>query len=382
MEININLWAWLSLIGSAQGIFLALVLFFHKSAVRRASWPLALLILLFSLRLAEFAGYWTSFFAYLPHLLFATVSFQFLFGVLLYWYGRGIADQTFSLNRRELLHLTPFVVHLASLVPFYLLGAGEKLTVLNAMIFTTEPVFSNEFFVTEGLQNIHMMAYIVLTLHHIRKNLTRPAYPLKADAAVRLRWVQKLSLGFGIFVLIDIVHLAELIFFGYKFIVEIDSIILLSSSVLIFIMGFVAVREPRVFSVPESGRNGGKYERSGLTAERADAIMKELHQAMEDGLSRNRQLGLRDLAQRMKVSPNHLSQILNEQLHQNFFDFVNRYRIEDAKRLLTGPEGRRYTIQSIALEVGFNTKASFNAAFRKHTGTTPSQYRKKSDGSV
>ena len=78
----------------------------------------------------------------------------------------------------------------------------------------------------------------------------------------------------------------------------------------------------------------------------------------------------------LSVPQHHLSQILNEKLNQNFFDFVNNYRIQEAKKLLVSPDGGLLTILAIAEEVGFNSKSAFNNAFKKVTNTTPSEFRK------
>ncbi|MES9930149.1 MAG: helix-turn-helix domain-containing protein, partial [Candidatus Thiodiazotropha sp. 6PDIVS] len=76
-------------------------------------------------------------------------------------------------------------------------------------------------------------------------------------------------------------------------------------------------------------------------------------------------------------SPNYLSQVINEQSGYNFFDFINRYRVDEAKRCLTTPSGQS-NVLSIALDSGFNSKSAFYTAFKRHTGQTPSQYRKSS----
>jgi AraC-like DNA-binding protein len=81
---------------------------------------------------------------------------------------------------------------------------------------------------------------------------------------------------------------------------------------------------------------------------------------------------LRDLSDRLGVSENYLSQTLNEKLGRNFFDFVNAWRVDEAKRLLRENDG---PVLAIALEVGFNSRSTFNAAFKKHGGGTPSQFR-------
>ena len=87
-------------------------------------------------------------------------------------------------------------------------------------------------------------------------------------------------------------------------------------------------------------------------------------------------LTMPQLAARFDLSPNYLSQIINEQLHKNFFDFVNHYRIEKAKRRLVETLEGTSNVLTIAFAVGFNSKSAFYTAFKKHTQMTPSQFRK------
>ena len=87
-------------------------------------------------------------------------------------------------------------------------------------------------------------------------------------------------------------------------------------------------------------------------------------------------LKLNQLAKMISTTPNYLSQVINEEREQNFFDFVNWYRIEEAKKLIKDASDQQSTLLSIAYEVGFNSKSAFNTSFKKHTQMTPSQYRK------
>ena len=87
-------------------------------------------------------------------------------------------------------------------------------------------------------------------------------------------------------------------------------------------------------------------------------------------------LTLPELAQRLNISPCHLSQIINESFHQHFSDFLNKYRIEESKSILQKNE-QRWNISEIALESGFNSKSTFNSAFKKHTGMTPKEFKNK-----
>ena len=91
------------------------------------------------------------------------------------------------------------------------------------------------------------------------------------------------------------------------------------------------------------------------------------------------ELTLQKLAKALAVSPHHLSQTINEQLNQNFIDFINAYRIEEAKRMLVDPAKKHYSILAVSEEVGFNSKSAFNTAFKKHANMTPSEFRKIAD---
>lgn len=124
---------------------------------------------------------------------------------------------------------------------------------------------------------------------------------------------------------------------------------------------------------PEEGA-GAKYAKSSLDAATRMRIQRKLQHAMA-GLQRFRdsRLTLRGLCQEIKENPHYVSQVINQNLQSNFYDFVNGNRIESAKRALESEPGK--TVLEIALEVGFNSKSTFNAAFRRHAGMTPTEYR-------
>ena len=90
----------------------------------------------------------------------------------------------------------------------------------------------------------------------------------------------------------------------------------------------------------------------------------------------NPALTIQDISQEMNVPVRELSVLINHQLGQHFYDFVNTYRIEKAKEILKDSSKSKVTILEILYEVGFNSKSSFNTAFKKHTGNTPTEYRK------
>ena len=88
-------------------------------------------------------------------------------------------------------------------------------------------------------------------------------------------------------------------------------------------------------------------------------------------------LNLRGLAQELDVNANYLSQVINEQHGKNFFEFINSYRVNELKEMMNDPTNRQFTLLSMAFDCGFNSKTTFNTAFKRITGLTPSQYLKK-----
>ncbi|GHF94767.1 helix-turn-helix domain-containing protein [Thalassotalea marina] len=117
-----------------------------------------------------------------------------------------------------------------------------------------------------------------------------------------------------------------------------------------------------------------KYQRSALSKEQSKRIADKINTVMQsEHLYLDASLSLHKLAQHLDISPNYISQTLNQTLTTNFFDFVNQWRIEAAKPKILANEA---TILDIALDVGFNARSSFYKAFKQVTGQTPSDFRK------
>jgi AraC-like DNA-binding protein len=117
-----------------------------------------------------------------------------------------------------------------------------------------------------------------------------------------------------------------------------------------------------------------KYARSALDQPTRTRIQSKLRHAMNDlQLFRDSRLTLRDLCERINENPHYVSQVINQDLHSNFYDFVNGHRIESAKQALAGAS--ETTVLEVALDAGFNSKSTFNAAFRRYVGMTPTEYR-------
>lgn len=121
-----------------------------------------------------------------------------------------------------------------------------------------------------------------------------------------------------------------------------------------------------------------KYQKSSLTEAQKDEIMAQIRQQMEEERYFSDNLcSLPGLAENINQSTHHVSQVINERLNKTYFELVASYRIAYAKQLLTEDRNARLTIEELAEKVGYNSKSSFNSAFKKVTSVTPTEFRNR-----
>lgn len=143
---------------------------------------------------------------------------------------------------------------------------------------------------------------------------------------------------------------------------------------------FPNVARPAGFADITSSRpNGRKYAKSGLSEELLLEYKSRLENVMQtEQVYLRSDLTLPRLANAIECSVNHLSQVINSGMGMSFFDYLNHYRIEHAKTLLTANGSQGDAVLNIAFTVGFNSNSAFYAAFKKCVGQTPAQFRRAS----
>ncbi len=144
-------------------------------------------------------------------------------------------------------------------------------------------------------------------------------------------------------------------------------------SVVAYVISFIVISRGYIAKLDYS-----KYKTTPVSDEQSDHIYaRALQLIVEEKQFQNSKLSLKSLSESLHVSPQVLSQVINQKSGKNFNSFVNAYRIEEAKRLLHLEAFKNQTIASIAFEVGFNSISSFNTAFKKQTDETPMAYRQQ-----
>ncbi len=121
-----------------------------------------------------------------------------------------------------------------------------------------------------------------------------------------------------------------------------------------------------------------KYKNSGLTPDAGHELAEALKQLMQkEKLYRESELKLETLASKLNVPKHYVSQIINQYYKVNYFEYINLLRIDEAKLLLVAEDKKSMNIIEVAYWVGYNTKNTFNNAFRRIVGVTPTEYRRQ-----
>lgn len=130
----------------------------------------------------------------------------------------------------------------------------------------------------------------------------------------------------------------------------------------------------------QSETSASKYARSSLDSATRARIRRKLEGESMNSAHLDSRLTLRTLCAQLRENPHYVSQVINQDFGMTFYDFINRRRVESAKALLTSRP--QESILDIAYSVGFNSKSTFNTAFRTHAGMTPTAYRRSQDSNA
>ncbi|MEM7330928.1 MAG: helix-turn-helix domain-containing protein [Chloroflexota bacterium] len=380
---------WISallLIGLGQGIFLSATLFIRGEKNRSANRFLAFYVLVMTLTLAEELIFYLELDIEYPTIALVLWPIVFLTGPSLIWYARNLLEQGFHFNRKQGLHLIPALISFCLMLPFYLLPESVKqpqlISTATATDFTWQIIGVT---ITFYFMMVHIGIYGVYIILYIRRYQRQRRLTFSHEEQALITWLYLLAALFAccwvLFLLSDFVTLFHDLFW---------LLMALTMPVLMYLITYFVIRQPLLFNeqeivlprsedAPQTAVK--KYYASSLTIDQARDIKNQLITLMEtERPYLENKLTLQQLAAQLDVSPNHLSQVINDHLMLNFFDFVNRYRVNEAKRLLLTDQRR--SVLDIALDAGFNSKSPFYKSFREHTGMTPLQFRKSAVNSA
>ncbi len=381
----INIIGYIHLVAGAQGLFLAVILRAYPVENKIPNRSLSLFILAFSVIILGIGLGATGLYSSAPHLIRIGAPFLLLLGPALLFYMTAI--RIGHVPSIQYLHLIPFVIYAVALLPFYFSSAEEKIFWVEVSMTTTQ---------TDAWINllmvIHLLGYLgwvyLLLIRHPQK-----ISALKTDLTeTDLGWIRNLTsvmLMCGTLALVlfslSAAEIMETLLANYM--------IGFVMAGIVYGLGYRSLITPRIFGDRDYPAwvytSVWKYFWGDLEfnpeiktdtqyIREEKRLLEKLQKTMEEEqLYRNSDLSLAQLSSQTGIPQYLLSRIINGRLGLNFFDFVNEYRVKEICGRLSQPEQNKFTILSLAMDAGFNSKSSFNTAFRKSTGLTPSEYKKQ-----
>jgi len=285
-------------------------------------------------------------------------SYGYVYGVLFYFYTRSLIYKDFRLKSYDWLHFIPFGV--ITIVPF--LGIDIRYVTIFGLYLS-------------------ILTYLVLSFQEIAHYHWVVKNTMSNYNKINLSWLRLAITIFSITLTIDIVQfLANKYGAPQWFLVTVSYAVFLSLLTFVVAMVYKGLKHPSLFIGISEEETLQKEQTSKELLASVDnqANLQKLKDYMQSHQPHLQpELTLNLLAEALEMPPRYLSQIINYHLGQNFSDFINTYRIEAAKHRLQNPKDDKETILEILYEVGFNSKSSFNAIFKKKTGMTPTEFKQK-----
>ena len=371
MKPALNLIAVLNLLGAAQGVFLSVMLLSVKGGHKVANRILAGLVLAIAITVAGGVVRTVHYDLVFPHLSRIHDPFPFLAIPLLYLYIRALTSRKFDFSKKELLHFIPFILCVGYLIPYYFQSREAKFNLLIAEAYSSS--LGLWYYLRSALIILFAGFYLILTFSNILAFMRQSKRQNSPTDKTILFQIRFFVTGFLLLFVSGVLR------YLLDHTARTNMLVPLAASVFIYAIGYLSFRNPEVLTQQDDQASVKKYEKSSLTPETSERYLKRLIQLMEaEKLYLDTELTISKLAEKLSIPAPHLSQTINERLNQNFVDFINTYRVEEAKRRLLDPAKKHYSVLAIAEEVGFSSKSTFNSVFKKHVQMTPSEFRKAS----
>lgn len=359
----------LLLVAAGQGLFLAIFLA-AQWRKNKANLFLGFIFLFFSLQLFDLVLLSSYKALEYPHLTFWSTPLNLAFGPLLYLYIASHEKDRKPILQ-QLWHLVPFLLYalyVGWVYHFHSLAYKQEFIqqYLTNLMQLDGPATST----SEALFGFLIYGQFALYLVLSRRSLT------KTDGFTKekLRLLNPLwwtLLVIGLFGLIQL-----LLFMAKVQPMPATGYIASSLAVLYIYSGALIVfRRPTIIFPPSSKP---KYQYSNLDAQASSKLIGRLQKHMQEVKPYvDTDFKLKQLSKALGASDRHISQAINEQLGQNFSDFVNQYRVEEFKQRLRDPTLQHLSLLGVAMDCGFKSKSTFNTTFKKVTGLTPSVYKEQ-----
>jgi AraC-like DNA-binding protein len=311
-----------------------------------------------------------------PDIYFIAGFAYYIDTVLLLFYIKSLAFDDFKLSLADLKHFLPLLLFVIYMVVFfYARPHSERLDMINNESFAYSQTYIAMDLFCKLLRVINCV--ICLVTIHSYKNILQSTHS-KVET-VSLSWLNILLFGFITVTLLELaLSFAKAIGSFTGFNINLFEFLGLTGYYVLFIVVnlliFSSIRLFAAFSQVSQVEKSKPYGDESDNCEQYVGAIGALMDTQKYFLIPD--ITLDALAREMAISPRNFSLTLNRHFNKNFYEFINEYRVNEAKERLIDPVNSKKTITDIYLEVGFNSKSVFNTFFKKLVGLTPSQYRK------
>jgi AraC-like DNA-binding protein len=304
-----------------------------------------------------------------------------LFGPFIYFYTKSVIYKDFRVTFKSWLHFLPFIVLCTGTEYSYLIQSwSEQERILSGLQQHHLPKVVS---IISSLIFIQFLLYVLASLKLVSRYKKASGQYFSDRKNMDVSWLYTTLLFFIAIIIISALNglFAQTTLVKYYLLVF-NFVILVMLFYIIRVL-FKVLRKPYFFSFYEEEdvhvqRPYPKTNLSDPQNNETDKIAQIVIQYMQSNKPYlDPELTLDQLSSLLSLRPRVLSQVINKMLGENFYDFINRYRIEEASRMLTNPKDKKITILEVLYDVGFNSKSSFNTLFKKYTGLTPSEFKKK-----
>jgi AraC-like DNA-binding protein len=355
--------------GIVQGFYMALLLN-HNKKRNNANTYLAVLLVMMSISIAHSEFVISELHNFLNDPYKIKEPFLMMVIPLIWLYVKKLGNPRFKFSAHTALHFLPFFVFMSVNVPAFFHGADSTL----AQFLTNHSLLFNGTIWAVLLVQYSIYLFQIVKLTHNFK--MKAEQELTNIEKVDLSWIKTFLFAFVL-----VFALLATMFAGIIHQLNIDWLsktVSVVFSIAIFVLGYKGIFQQSIFSNIESIENA---ETVVPEINKTRSIDEQLKKNLLDYMDEKKpycepELTLTSLAKQLNMGRNQLSEIINASMGCNFYDFINRYRVEEVKTMLTHPSGKNFTILAIAFDAGFPSKSTFNTIFKKFTGLTPSEYRK------
>ena len=351
-----------------HSFYLAILLFAKSQKERGLGW-LGVMMLPVSVWLLTYLLYIGDVMRSTPHLLGVFVPLLYLMGPAYYFFIRRSSDAAHHFQWYDLLHLVPILYVSWEWLPLYAWPVEAKLALIEHVYTPRHPSFGAMFWMNR--QIFLILGYVAVSYYFLKNRLQATD-----SDDTRIQWLLRFTLTFAGILCLDL--FIKGLFWAFRWNATIMELLLvLILAVAIHILGYIVLGKDKVLPVLIRPSENIKYATSPLNSSQITKHRKAMISYLENERPwLNPDFSIHDLATVLQIPRHHLSQVLSEGMHKSFYDLICQYRIAEVKRRLQSEDVQKYSILGIATDCGFGSKSSFNRAFKKAIGMTPSAWLK------